>query len=220
MIGEYQSAFMKGRQIVDNVLLMHDLVRVYNRKGDQPRAVLKIIIMKAYDTLQWDFLSFFMQKLGFPEKFISRVRNCVSTAHFSVSLNGSLVGYFHSERGLRKSFNFYPKCKLLGLSHLALADDLFILSAGTIKSFQVFYASLENSTQDILSDLMQMNAGALQVKHMGLPLISTRLSYKDCLLVLISCNRKFMAGQIKNSAMVEDFNILKLYQMVVNFNGL
>ena len=101
MIGEYQSAFMKGRQIVDNVLLMHDLVRVYNRKGDQPRAVLKIIIMKAYDTLQWDFLSFFMQKLGFPEKFISRVRNCVSTAHFSVSLNGSLVGYFHSERGLR-----------------------------------------------------------------------------------------------------------------------
>lgn len=81
LIGEYQSAFLKGRQILDNVLLMHDLVRVYKRKGDQPRAVLKIDIMKAYDTLQWDFLFFSMQQLGFPEKFIDWFRNCVSTAN-------------------------------------------------------------------------------------------------------------------------------------------
>lgn len=47
---------MKGRQIAENVLLMHDIVKGYNRKGGKPIAVLKIDIMKAYDSFRWEFL--------------------------------------------------------------------------------------------------------------------------------------------------------------------
>lgn len=61
---DYQSAFVKRRQILDNVLLTHDLVRGYNRKGGHPKAVLKLGII-TYDTLKRDFLFFSMQQLGF-----------------------------------------------------------------------------------------------------------------------------------------------------------
>ncbi|KAL3534578.1 hypothetical protein ACH5RR_003039 [Cinchona calisaya] len=46
-----QYAFLKGRQITDNVMLMHELVRDYGRKEGILRAALKINIMKAYDTI-------------------------------------------------------------------------------------------------------------------------------------------------------------------------
>lgn len=96
-----QNAFVKGRQITENVLLMHDLVRGYHRQGGKPRAVIKVDIMKAYDSLNWDFLFNAMSILEFPQRFIDWVYNGVTTAHFSLNINGSLVDYFHGERGLR-----------------------------------------------------------------------------------------------------------------------
>lgn len=38
---------------MDNVLLCHELVRGYNRKGISPRVVMKMDIRKAYDTVDW-----------------------------------------------------------------------------------------------------------------------------------------------------------------------
>ncbi|KAL3524881.1 hypothetical protein ACH5RR_013253 [Cinchona calisaya] len=65
-----QNAFIPGRNITDNVLLMNEIVRNYHRAEGKPRAVIKVDIMKAYDTLNWRFLFIAMKYLGFPEKFI------------------------------------------------------------------------------------------------------------------------------------------------------
>ncbi|XP_038996679.1 uncharacterized protein LOC120121391 [Hibiscus syriacus] len=51
MISKNQTAFVKGRSIVDNTLLAQELVRGYNRKNISSRCALKIDLQKAFDSL-------------------------------------------------------------------------------------------------------------------------------------------------------------------------
>lgn len=48
LVAENQAAFVKGRSLVHNVLIFHDLLRHYNRKTS-PRCMIKIDFRKAYD---------------------------------------------------------------------------------------------------------------------------------------------------------------------------
>ncbi|XP_074282685.1 uncharacterized protein LOC141607224 [Silene latifolia] len=52
IISENQSAFLKGRDIVDNILICHDLVRLYKRKACSPRCLMKVDLKKAYDSVE------------------------------------------------------------------------------------------------------------------------------------------------------------------------
>ncbi|XP_074289369.1 uncharacterized protein LOC141614523 [Silene latifolia] len=47
-----QGGFIKGRNIVENVLICQDLVRLYNRKAASPQCLLKIDLRKAYDSVE------------------------------------------------------------------------------------------------------------------------------------------------------------------------
>lgn len=48
-----QSAFVVGRNIMNNVLLCQDLVKGYKKKQGQKGCLMKIDIRKAYDTVEW-----------------------------------------------------------------------------------------------------------------------------------------------------------------------
>ncbi|XP_074264074.1 uncharacterized protein LOC141586672 [Silene latifolia] len=52
IISETQSAFVKGRDNVDNILICHDLVRIYKRKSCSPRCIMKVDLKKAYDSVE------------------------------------------------------------------------------------------------------------------------------------------------------------------------
>ena len=43
-----------------------------------------------------------MQKMGFGEKRIEWIKWCISTASFSVMVNGTFTRFFQSSRGLRQ----------------------------------------------------------------------------------------------------------------------
>lgn len=55
LINRAQNAFIEGRQIMDNILLAQEGVRDYQLKSGKPRCTLKIDIMKAFDSVSWDF---------------------------------------------------------------------------------------------------------------------------------------------------------------------
>ncbi|XP_039020242.1 uncharacterized protein LOC120152010 [Hibiscus syriacus] len=161
MVTKNQTAFVKGRNIVDNTLLAQEIVRGYNRKNISPRCTLKIDLQKAFDSLDWNFILVTLKALGLPEKFIGWIGACFSKPSYSIMFNGSLVGYFRGGRSVRQGdplspylfvlamnvlsnllnvaalrgiFKFHPKCKRIGLTHLCFADDLLIFCEASIDS--------------------------------------------------------------------------------------
>lgn len=52
IVGDKQFAFIKGRVIFDNILLIHEIVKGYNRKGLSPRCMVKIDLQKAYNFVE------------------------------------------------------------------------------------------------------------------------------------------------------------------------
>ncbi|CAL1413920.1 unnamed protein product [Linum trigynum] len=51
VISESQTAFVKGRIIGENILLAHELVQKYGRKNISSRSLVKVDLMKAFDSV-------------------------------------------------------------------------------------------------------------------------------------------------------------------------
>lgn len=64
IINIIQSCFILGRQIIDNMLLASEINKGYGRKGISTRCMVKVVIKKAYDSVEWAFLNNMMLKLG------------------------------------------------------------------------------------------------------------------------------------------------------------
>lgn len=103
-----QSAFVKGRLLMESVLLATELVKDYHKKLISPRCAIKIDISKAFNSVQWNFVLNTLAALNFPEKFIHWIKLCITKAAFSVQVNGELSGFFNSERGLRQGCSLSP----------------------------------------------------------------------------------------------------------------
>ncbi|XP_075085042.1 uncharacterized protein LOC107815716 [Nicotiana tabacum] len=56
LVNNSQSVFVLGTVITDNIILGHELVKGYGRKGISPRCMLKIDMQKAYDSVEWVFI--------------------------------------------------------------------------------------------------------------------------------------------------------------------
>ncbi|GAA0166144.1 hypothetical protein LIER_43748 [Lithospermum erythrorhizon] len=65
-----QTAFVKGRNISDNVFLDQEIVCGYKVKRNSPRCMTMLDIRKAYDTVSWDFVEKVLLGLGFSTKFV------------------------------------------------------------------------------------------------------------------------------------------------------
>lgn len=162
-IAPNQSAFIKDKLLMENLLLATELVKDYHKAGVSPRCAMQIDISKAFDSVQWPFLLNVLAALNLPEGFIHWINLCVSTASFSVQVNGELAGFFKSKRGLRQGcslspylfvicmnvlslmldkaasegrIGFHPRCKNLKITHLCFADDIMVFSDGKARSME------------------------------------------------------------------------------------
>ena len=113
-----QSAFVQGRSISENIMLMQQFLRNSHRSGGTPRCAIKVDLLKAYDSIEWNFLFNVLKVVGFPPRMLSWITECVSTTKFSISLDGWLSGYFSGGIGLPLS----PMCPYLLI--LAMESNL------------------------------------------------------------------------------------------------
>ena len=95
-----QNAFVEERQILDAALIANEAIDSLLKRNESG-VLCKLDIEKGYDYLNWNFWLFMMQSMGFGEKGTGWIYWCISTATFSVLINGTPTGFFKSSRGLR-----------------------------------------------------------------------------------------------------------------------
>jgi hypothetical protein len=68
----------------------------------------KLDFHKAYDCLEWEFITTVLEALGFDHRFINLIHQCISTIHYTLLLNGSKSTSFVPSRGIRQGDPFSP----------------------------------------------------------------------------------------------------------------
>nr|GEX13776.1 RNA-directed DNA polymerase, eukaryota, reverse transcriptase zinc-binding domain protein [Tanacetum cinerariifolium] len=96
-----QSAFLKGRNILDGPLILNEVLAWY-RRCKKALMVFKVDFEKAFDFIRWDYLDLVPDKLGFGSKWRSWILGCLKNARSSVLINGSSIVEFELFRGLRQ----------------------------------------------------------------------------------------------------------------------
>ena len=115
IISENQSAFVPGRQIVDNILVAFETLHsLKSAKGRGPgQMALKLNMSKAYDRVEWGFLEGMLRRLGFAEIWIASVMQCITSVSYSVVVNRVPNGLIYPSRGLRQGDSLSPYLFLL-----------------------------------------------------------------------------------------------------------
>ncbi|XP_024009435.1 uncharacterized protein LOC112084518 [Eutrema salsugineum] len=222
LIAPNQSAFVKDRLLMENLLLATELVKDYHTVSISARCALKIDISKAFDSVQWPFILNTLSAMHFLPKFIHWINLCVTTASFSVQVNGELAGFFRSSRGLRqgcslspylfvicmnvlskkldgaaqrRDIGYHPKCQNLPLTHLSFADDIMVFTDGKKRS------------------LISTVEGVLQVFESFAKISGLRISLEKSII--------FMAGvpQAERELILSDFTFAA-GQLPVRYLGL
>lgn len=69
---------------------------------------LKTDMSKAYDRIEWNFISQVLERLGFHAIWVNWIMQCVSTVSYSYLMNDSVYGEVKPYRGIRQGDPFSP----------------------------------------------------------------------------------------------------------------
>ncbi|XP_021971338.1 uncharacterized protein LOC110866498 [Helianthus annuus] len=114
---------------------------------------------------------------------------------------------------LNNAFRFHLHCSKQKIINVSFADDLFVFVNGDMGSVQliqsvlgkftsvsglvpslpkstIFFCNVPSDVKSNILSLLPFREGSLPVRYLGVPLISTRLSFRDCRILVERMERK------------------------------
>lgn len=108
IISPNQLGFVKGRSIMENVLLAQEIIKDINMRKKYVNVVVKLDMDKAYDRVSWIFLTKVLRKFGFSKVIIDMVWRFVSNNWYTMLVNGQPYSFFQSSKGLKQGDPLSP----------------------------------------------------------------------------------------------------------------
>ncbi|CAB4269090.1 unnamed protein product [Prunus armeniaca] len=86
IIFEFQSTFVPTWLITDNIIAAFESIHAIKRRGGSKlkKMVLKLDMSKAYDRVEWTFIEAMLKRLGFNDRWVELIMDCISTVTYSV----------------------------------------------------------------------------------------------------------------------------------------
>lgn len=123
-ISQAQTAFVPGREISENIVLLREVLHSFSLSDyGNSEFCLKLDLSKAFDRMDWHYLRSILPLYGFPSKLVNWIMACVSSAEFSIVVNGRGDGYFRPKSGLRQGCALSPYLFILGMDLLSRGLD-------------------------------------------------------------------------------------------------
>jgi len=130
VVSDAQSAFVRGKQILDGILIANEIVDEAKRKKRE-FLLFKVDFEKAYDSVDHKYLNSVMLNMNFPTLWRKWIMECIGTATTSVLVNWRPTEEFPIRRGLRQGDPLLPFLFLLAaegfdvLLKAAVSNNMF-----------------------------------------------------------------------------------------------
>lgn len=100
IIKDIHSAYMEGRCILDGPLMIKKICSLAKRIKKKI-LLFKVNFEKAFDSLNWEYLDFVLEQMGFGNNWHSWIYGCLISYRASVIINGSPTKEFDITKGVR-----------------------------------------------------------------------------------------------------------------------
>ena len=173
VISDARSTFVPDRLITNNTTVAFEVLHKMRnrRKGKRGQMAVKLDISKAYDRMEWCFLERIMAKLALNERWIHLAKEIVTTASYSILINGEPRGHIKPSKGIKQGDPLSPYLFLMcaeglsamlrragerrqlhgilsyrngiQISHLLFANDSLLFCQATVEECQQLKTILE-----------------------------------------------------------------------------
>jgi len=169
LISEEQSGYVEGRQFMDNILLVQEMIHTLHTRKTTGM-MMRLDLSKAYDKVNWNYLEAILKAFGFDNQWIKWILALIKSTRFSILINGSPAYPFSPSQGIIQGDPLSPFLFVIlmeGLSRLICKAK----EEGKIKGLQPLPSIPATTHQQFVDDTML---------H-GLPTIKEALGFKKIL---------------------------------------